>query len=511
MKTLIITVGTRQVGWKCKDGIVRSLGADGDRGHPQHIDQLYTQELGIERGYHSNTARPEFPWSVRHLGEQVYQQCVSQSDFSRVKLLLDDQIIAKSVRDGLDHIILWGTDQPETVTWNFRRADTLWLTELMAGNLRQLYPQIQVDVWNPVVAVNQIDAIRQEVEGFILQYALDRLSKDEAQDLTLLIQTKGSVPQIANTLEICAAALMRQCPVEQVIPVEPTPLFELDAQNNSNACISDQFNVVALGSYFWPVERERIISAWRRGDFAEAKVWLAAHRDRFEVVYKLAEHLTLVSNLELEKAFKVLRDSWLRSNAVHKLVLPNELQTWQTQLQEILSPKTTPASRYRQAWEMVVLIELATNRENWTTAFLQFAQLLERLLAIRAKTETWLTKKLIIPKDNYRGRPEDYTPGFKELIDAWLTLHKFNDTSSWYKLLDAIREKRNQLIHEGKSINETEIRSLWTKSGMPVDPKTSTVDLMMTVLETVIKKCWHPPDTLLLKSLYEWGFQQLSR
>ncbi|MFM7219286.1 MAG: hypothetical protein ACKO21_03545 [Nodosilinea sp.] len=25
MKTLIITVGTRQVGWKCKDGVVRSL------------------------------------------------------------------------------------------------------------------------------------------------------------------------------------------------------------------------------------------------------------------------------------------------------------------------------------------------------------------------------------------------------------------------------------------------------------------------------------------------------
>ncbi|MEA5495992.1 hypothetical protein VB834_29200 [Limnoraphis robusta Tam1] len=32
LDTLIITVGTRQVGWKCEDGIVRCLGADGDRG-----------------------------------------------------------------------------------------------------------------------------------------------------------------------------------------------------------------------------------------------------------------------------------------------------------------------------------------------------------------------------------------------------------------------------------------------------------------------------------------------
>ncbi|HIK56556.1 MAG TPA: hypothetical protein IGS37_15515 [Synechococcales cyanobacterium M55_K2018_004] len=56
MKTLIITVGTRQVGWRCKDGIVRSLGADGDRGHPPHIDELYA-ELGLERGYHSDESK----------------------------------------------------------------------------------------------------------------------------------------------------------------------------------------------------------------------------------------------------------------------------------------------------------------------------------------------------------------------------------------------------------------------------------------------------------------------
>ena len=32
--TLIITVGTRQIGWRCKDHIIRSFGADGNIGYP---------------------------------------------------------------------------------------------------------------------------------------------------------------------------------------------------------------------------------------------------------------------------------------------------------------------------------------------------------------------------------------------------------------------------------------------------------------------------------------------
>lgn len=118
MKTLIITVGTRQVGWRCKDGIVRSLGADGDRGHPPHIDELYA-ELGLERGYHSDEPKPEFRYSVRHLGEMLYQTCLAAQDFSPVELLLDQVILAEQVPQGLSHVILWGTDQPEGTPWNF--------------------------------------------------------------------------------------------------------------------------------------------------------------------------------------------------------------------------------------------------------------------------------------------------------------------------------------------------------------------------------------------------------
>ena len=47
--TLIVTVGTRQVGWRCIDGIIRSFGADGNIGFPPHVNELY-QELKIERG-----------------------------------------------------------------------------------------------------------------------------------------------------------------------------------------------------------------------------------------------------------------------------------------------------------------------------------------------------------------------------------------------------------------------------------------------------------------------------
>ena len=53
VSTLIITVGTRQIGWRCQDGIIRSFGADGNISYPPHINELY-QELGIERGKHQD-------------------------------------------------------------------------------------------------------------------------------------------------------------------------------------------------------------------------------------------------------------------------------------------------------------------------------------------------------------------------------------------------------------------------------------------------------------------------
>jgi len=64
VSTLIITVGTRQIGWRCQDGIIRSFGADGNISYPPHINELY-QELGIERGKHEDEDGKTYPleWS----------------------------------------------------------------------------------------------------------------------------------------------------------------------------------------------------------------------------------------------------------------------------------------------------------------------------------------------------------------------------------------------------------------------------------------------------------------
>lgn len=172
MKTLIITVGTRQVGWRCKDGIVRSVGSDGNKSDPAHIDELYRDELGLERGYHQDEGsdRP-FPWSVWDLGQRLYQHG-QQTSFNPVELLLDQVILDQYLPQGLSHVILWGTQQPESVSWNYRRMDTAWLAELMAGKLRESYSGLSVKVFRPTVGAVDADALREVLEGELLPFAL---------------------------------------------------------------------------------------------------------------------------------------------------------------------------------------------------------------------------------------------------------------------------------------------------------------------------------------------------
>ncbi|MDM7327536.1 MAG: hypothetical protein P3X23_010555 [Thermosynechococcus sp. Uc] len=52
---------------------------------------------------------------------------------------------------------------------------------------------------------------------------------------------------------------------------------------------AEGFEVVSFSEVFWPLERERIATAWKRGDFTAAKVLLEAHRDRHEALYQLAD------------------------------------------------------------------------------------------------------------------------------------------------------------------------------------------------------------------------------
>lgn len=509
MKTLIITVGTRQIGWRCKDGLVRSIGADGDRGHPKHIDELYS-ELGLDRGYHGNKVEPQFSWSVRHLGEQFYEWCEVYEDFSAVELLLDGQLLRREIKAGVGQIILWGTDQPETVPWNFRRADTVWLARLMAGKIRKTWPEVEVDVWNPNVAANDVVAIRQEIEGFLLEYV--REASDQTHDgLTLLIETKGSAPAIANSLEICAAALTRQYAVVQVTPVEPTPLFEtVEAGIRANP--AENYTTTSIGEFFWPMERERICSAWERGDFSEVKVWLEAHRDRYDVLYKLADALALSSNSELDKALKQLRDGWIRSKAVSKLASVEQIQVWQQQLGELLPNQETFETKARLAWETLLFLELGLKRENYTIAFMQFAQLAEQILYNQAKGEQWVSKGFIKMNDSFKGNANDYNPGFGGLIRGWCNLNHKSENSSEFKLLKSIIDRRNSIVHNGRSVNILDMRSFWTSVGKPVSVSSDAREvqrLMMEVLTMISKGQWAKPERLLLRSLYEWGLEQL--
>jgi hypothetical protein len=511
MKTLIITVGTRQIGWRCQDGIVRSIGADGDRGHPRHIDALY-EELGMERGFHGEQAEPQYAWSVRHLGEQLYTWCELYEDFGAVELLLDETILKQEIKAGVNHIILWGTDQPETVAWNFRRADTVWLARLMAGKIRQTWPDVVVDVWDPKVVANDMTAIRREIESFLLEYI--QASRPATNDgLTLMIETKGSAPAIANTLEICAAALTRQYAVIQVTPIEPVPLFGA-GEMGSPAQKSEQYSRNSIGDFFWPMERERIRSAWERGDFSEAKVWLGAHQDRYDALYKLAGVLASASNAELDKALKNLRSGWINSKDVGKWASAEQIQSWQQQLGELLSPEETAETKVRLAWETLLFLELSLKRENYTIAFMQLAQLAEQLLYHQAKAEQWVKKGFIWMKDTYRGKPDDYNPGFGGGVRGWCNLNKKSEESAEFKLLNSIIDRRNAIVHNGRSISIIEMRSFWTNVGKPVSVSSDAQEmqrLMLEVLTMIAKGRWAKPETLLLRSLYEWGLETLQQ
>lgn len=390
MNVLIITVGTRQVGWRCRDGIVRCFGADGDRNHPSHLDELY-REIGMQRGEHE-PGNENSRWSVRHLGEQYYHWCELTRDFSPVELLLDGKLIENSLQQGLKHVILWGTNQPETVRWFYRRADTLWLAELMAGKIRQTWPDLEVDVWSPEVPADQPKLIRKEVEEFILQYALDYLDPSREEPLVLGIENKGSAPAIANTLVICAAGLARECKVQIVAPQEPKPLYHKLGQAYSSRP-SEEVEIVAIGEYFWPIERTRIISAWERGDFTEAKVWLAAHQNQYFALYRLSDKLALAANWQIAGALKHMRDGWLAAKTTRQLVPPEQIQTWREQIRAIVpatSNSETVESLFLLTRESCFLIDLALWRQNYTAAFVLFAQTLVREINLPSVRSRWL-------------------------------------------------------------------------------------------------------------------------
>ncbi|MGB3192840.1 MAG: hypothetical protein WBB43_25810 [Limnoraphis sp.] len=506
LDTLIITVGTRQVGWKCEDGVVRCLGADGDRGHPPHINQLY-QELGIERQFHE-PGQSQTLWSVRDLGYRLLEYCQEwlDKDFSNVQLLLDGHIINDGVKKGLKHIILWATDQPEKTPWVYRRADTIALAELMQGKILADYPHLQVDIVHPIVSANDRETIRQELEGFILPLALETASNFD-EEFVLGIENKGAVPAIAESLEICAAALVRQCQVFSITPVEPHPLYDEPSPHQKSSRSAETYQWVAVSEYFWPLERSRVIYAWERGDFSEAKLWLKSHQNRYRFLYQLAGYLSISNNWEIADFIKnkEFENSWLRSNAVSQQAGSKQVEEWRTHLKELRENK------HLEVWESVFFINLLLNQENYTAAFYQFSQTLERLLYVRCQSENWLNKGYVDLGD-YRGSPETYNPGFKKLIDGWFKA-KNQSQDSVYKLFDHIRELRNKIVHKAVSISQKDLILLWKNAGWQLEIIDSPEAAIKTrFVETMLMVCpsnWQISEQSLVESLYNWGLTVL--
>ena len=495
VSTLIITVGTRQIGWRCQDGIIRSFGADGNISYPPHINELY-QELGIERSKHQDEDSKTYPWSGRDLGKRYYDYCQEWlgGDFSKVELLLDKTVIEGGVKQGLKHIILWGTDQPESITWNFRRLDTLWLAELMKGKIKSLFPDIRVDVHAPKINAGNSHEIREELEQLVLKEAINA---NKNQEFVLWIQTKGCTPVIASNVEICAAALVRQYQVFNASPDEPKEFFTTLENGLVTANHSQSFQTITMGEYFWALEKVKIKSAWERGDFSEAQIWLKVHENRHSVLYKLAGFLAKYNNWESNHDFYRKLGKWLDNDDVTNVVDSAQIENWKTKLQKMQADDIT------KLWESTIILELSLKRENYTTAFIQFVQLLEQLLYIQSIAQNWTTQGWIVRNKN--------EPSLIELMQGWCIYQKFKEDNKWSKLMTDIREKRNKIIHEGESITSTKIGNIWANnnfSGVYIPTTSENIKKLMT---DTFKEISTPPNlnNLLMRSLYQWGLQYL--
>jgi hypothetical protein len=507
MKTLIITVGTRQVGWRCTDGIVRSLGADGGA-YPPHVDELYTLELEQERERYFD----QQSLGVRHLGEQLYLLCNLAQDFSPVELLLDGDLIVKEVDLGLTQVILWGTDQPEDISWKYRRSDTLWLAKLMGGKLRQLYPELQVDVWCPVLAANDSIFLCQSIEEYILNSVLKTIPDREQDGFTLLIENKGSVPLIANALEMCAVALSRQCQVKLIVPVEPDPLFISAEKGFYRVQCSNYCSYIPIGKYFWPLEKPKIISAWRRGDFGEAKLWLSAHQDRYKVIHKLAEYLQLACNWEVEKAIAQVQNQWIPSRDVKKKATAEQIELWKALAEPLRDKYKTTAIRYSWTWERMFLYEIAIEQQRYSEAFLRFALVLETIFSLQYETEKWLDKGYLSPPDGKNLK--EYKPTLGGFVFGWCNKHQLAENDPWKEVLDTVCKIRNQIVHNGLPITSDKIFSILSPRKSSLDfESVSESEVICLLMQQVLKKVAHPfakpPQYILLRSLYKWGLDCL--
>jgi hypothetical protein len=485
MKILIITVGNRQIGWRCGDEIVRCVGVSGD---PDHIAEIY-QEIGIEK--------PTGRYFARHLGKSLYEICAVDQNFNDVELLLDQNLIAEEVKNDLQQVWLISTDQPDSVAESFRASDTTWLAQLMAGKIRQTWQDLVVKTLDFQVDVSMVEAIRLRFEEIIQDLTKNVNSEDDDQQMTLLIENKGSVPALSSSLEIYAAALVRQFDVVRVVPREPSPMYLEDQLSRKSANFAEKFDRQSMSQYFLPLEKLRIVSAWERGDFGEAKIWLEGHRNRYAALFDLAGYLENAGRQDMRGLLQTIKGKWLPMKKLKQLASPEQIQAWS---QYDCLDKTKTAAII---WEDAFQIPIDADTGRLTSAFFLMAQTLERLLFQLYRKDRWLDKGWIEISNELKDSFEQ--PRLEELIKGW-TEHY--GCSYQFELLNGIRKKRNKIVHEATSVGLDEIMTMWSKANLSVEP---IGDALLIPLQGIGKRIGNLPSKPLLLSLYEWGLDALRK
>lgn len=515
--TLIISVGTRQIGWLCDDGVVRCFGVDGEKGDPSHTQQLYNLlDKNIQRDFHDPND-PDSKWKVRDLGERYYKYALKKSNFDRVELLMDEKIIHDYAIKGMKHIILWATNQPEITTpWRFRRDDTVWLAKLMERKIESLKQQhkwnnLEISIVAPVVNAGKSNKVSQIFATEILPLATKNATNLSTENNFVLgIENTGCVPTISESLAISTAALIRQFSVINVKPIVPKPMYQGD-RGMRTAIKCSEYTEVLVSDYFWSLEKTKIVSAWKRGDFNEARIWLTPHQHKYEgLLYQLAEKLTLCNNGEFRKFIfegKLGIQSWLKNYKGSHVADQNSWNDW-------LKEKRKNRSEF--IYEQSFLIYVFLTRNNYTNAFRVFSQIVEKLLYQQYVENNWLSEGIItIPKRNEQYR-NNYNPPFTDLIDGWLSVQSFDraDHKKYDRVLHGIRKLRNSTIHDATPILPKKICNLWSNSKLDCfnHIKDSHDNLSIYEgMEIILKWIYPKKGGTLCRYLYEWGLETLKR
>ncbi|MFM6529166.1 MAG: hypothetical protein ACKPIB_12845, partial [Dolichospermum sp.] len=291
--------------------------------------------------------------------------------------------------------------------------------------------------------------------------------------------------------------LVRQYQVFNASPDEPKEFFTTLENGLVTANHSQTFSLISMAEYFWALEKVKIKSAWERGDFSEAQIWLKVHENRHSVLYKLAGFLAKYNNWESNHDFYRKLGKWLDNDDVTNVVDCAQIENWKTKLQKMQTDDIT------KLWESTIILELSLKRENYTTAFIQFVQILERLLYIQSKDQNWTAKGWIVSNQD--------EPSLVELMQGWCLYKKINQDNKWSKLLKAIRTKRNEIIHKGESITSTKIGNIWANNDFSGVYMPTTSEIIKKLMTDTFKEISTPPNlnNLLMRSLYQWGLQYL--